>query len=146
MRNMTPWTRQRSASRGPDTPHCPGAWLPWIVVLLLLCVPLAVFWSAPSHEFVLWDDNTNIVDNPGLRSVTLDHMLGFWRTPYAHLYIPFTYTLWALTAAVSRWVTPQPIGGVSPDPRLFHSLNLLVHLLSMVVVWRIVRFLLARTM
>jgi hypothetical protein len=110
-----------------------------------MCVPLAVFWSAHSHEFVLWDDNTNIVDNPGLRSVTLDHILVFWRAPYAHLYIPLTYTLWALTAAVSQWVTPQPSGGVSLDPQLFHSLNLLVHLLSVLVVWRIVRLLLDRT-
>jgi len=43
-------------------------------------------------------------------------------------------------------VTPQPTGGVSLDPRLFHSLNLLVHLLSVLVVWRLVRLLLDRTM
>ena len=146
MRNIIHRTRQRSASRGTDSPHCLVAWLPWIVILLLMCVPLAVFWSAHSHEFVLWDDNTNIVDNPSLRSVTLDHILVFWRASYAHLYIPLTYTMWALTAGVSRWVTPQPTGGVSLDPRLFHSLNLLVHLLSVLVVWRLVRLLLDRTM
>src|SRR5262245_14472441 len=146
MRNITYWTRQRSASRGTDSPRCPVAWLPGIVVLLLMCVPLAVFWSAHSHEFVLWDDNTNIVDNPGLHSVTLDHILVFWRAPYADLYIPLTYTLWALTAAVSRWVAPQPTGGAPLDPQLFHSLNLLVHLLSVLVVWRIVRLLLSRTL
>jgi len=47
------------------------------------------------------------------------------------LYIPFTYMLWAVTAAVSRWVAPQPPDGISLDPQLFHSLNLLVHLVDM---------------
>jgi protein O-mannosyl-transferase len=117
----------------------------WKVVFLLICTPLVVFWQVHSHEFVLWDDNLNVFANPALRSVTLDTILGFWRAPYAHLYIPFTYTLWALTAAVSRWVTLQPSGGAPLDPQLFHSLNLLVHLVSVLVVWRIVRMLLGRT-
>jgi hypothetical protein len=115
------------------------------MVLLLLVVTLAVFWSVHSHEFVLWDDNKTIYDNPALRSCTLDHLLRFWRAPHMELYIPFTYMLWAVTAAVSRWVTPQPTGGALLDPHLFHSLNLLVHLLNVLVVWRIVRLLLGRT-
>jgi tetratricopeptide (TPR) repeat protein len=115
-------------------------------VFLLVFTPLVIFWQAHSHEFVLWDDNVNVFENPALRSVTLDNILGFWRAPYAHLYIPCTYTLWALTAALSRWVIPQPTGSTPIDPHFFHSLNLLVHLLSVLVVWRIVRILLGRTM
>src|SRR5262249_10105825 len=141
MRNLTHWTHPRAASRGTASPCCPVAWLPWSVVLLLMCVPLAVFWLVPSHEFVLWDDNKTVYENPALRSFTLDHMLRFWRAPHMELYIPFTYMLWAVTAAVSRWVTQQPTGGTPLDPRLFHSLNLLVHLLNVLVVWRIVRLL-----
>jgi tetratricopeptide (TPR) repeat protein len=116
------------------------------VVFLLILIPLVVFWQVHSHEFVLWDDNLNVFENPALRSVTLDNILGFWRAPYAHLYIPFTYTLWALTAAVSQWVTPQPTNGIPLDPWFFHSLNLLVHFLTVLVVWRIVRILLDHTM
>jgi Flp pilus assembly protein TadD len=115
-------------------------------VLLLMVVTLAVFWPVHSHEFLLWDDHRNISENPTLHSFSLDHILSFWRAPYMDLYIPFTYILWALTAAVSRWVSPQPTGGVPLDPHLFHSLNLLVHLLNVLVVWRIVGLLLGRTM
>jgi tetratricopeptide (TPR) repeat protein len=115
------------------------------MVLLLLVVTLAVFWSVHRHEFVLWDDNKTVYDNPALRSFTLDHLLRFWRAPHMDLYIPFTYLLWALTAAGSRWVTPPPTGGAPLDPQLFHSLNLLVHLLNVLVVWLIVRLLLGHS-
>ena len=68
MRDLTHWTHPRAACRGTDSSCCPVAWLPWIVVLLLMCVPLAVFWLVPSHEFVLWDDNggTRFVLRPRL--------------------------------------------------------------------------------
>ena len=145
MRDITPWTRRRSASHGVDSLPSPLSWLPRIVVCLLLLTPLAVFWQVHSHEFVLWDDNVNVFENPAFRSVTLDNILDFWRTPYAHLYIPITYTLWAVTAVVSRWVTPQPTNGIPLHPQLFHSLNVLVHLVSVLVVWRILRLLLDRT-
>jgi hypothetical protein len=145
MRDITHWTRQRSVSHGADSPRYPVSWLLRIVVFLLIFTPLVVFWPVHSHEFVLWDDDKHVFENPALRSITLDHFLSFWRAPYANLYIPFTYTLWALTAAVSRWVTPQPTGGTPLDPQIFHSLNLLGHLLNVLVVWRIVRLLLACT-
>src|SRR5215510_4434661 len=137
MRDITQRTRQRSTSHAADSSRCPVVWLRYLIVCFLLCMPLLVFWQAYSHEFVLWDDNVNVFENPALRSVTRDHILDFWRAPYAHLYIPFTYTVWALTAEVSRWVMPHPAGGAPLDPRVFHGLNLLVHLCSGLVVWRI---------
>ena len=88
-----------------------GLWMTWGTVLLVLVVPLAIFWPVHSHEFVLWDDNKTIYENPALRSFTLDHLLRFWRAPHMELYIPCTYMLWAVTAAVSRWVAPPPAGG-----------------------------------
>jgi tetratricopeptide (TPR) repeat protein len=123
-----------------------GLGITWGIMLLLIVVTLAVFWPVHSHEFILWDDNKTVYENPALRSFTLDHLLRFWRAPHMELYIPFTYMLWALTAAVSRWVTQQPTGGAPLDPQLFHSLNLLVHLVTVLVVWRLVRLLLSRTL
>ena len=122
-----------------------GPWMTWGIVLLLLVVPLAIFWPVHSHEFVLWDDNKTIYENPALRSFTLDHLLRFWRAPHMELYIPCTYMLWALTAAMSRWVAPQPTGDTPLDPQFFHSLNLLVHLMTVLVVWRMLCLLLGRT-
>ena len=123
-----------------------AAWISRTVVPLLILVTLAVFWRIHSHEFVLWDDPVNVSENPYLQSVTWNNTLAFWRAPYGQLYIPLTYTLWALTAAVSRWGTAHLPGTVPLDPALFHSLNLLLHLLSVLVVWRILCLLLSRTL
>jgi tetratricopeptide (TPR) repeat protein len=112
----------------------------------LILVTLAVFWRVHSYEFVLWDDPVNVSENPYLQSVTWNNILAFWRAPYYQLYIPLTYTLWALTAAVSRWGTAYLPGAALLDPAFFHSLNLLLHLLSVLVVWRILCLLLSRTL
>jgi tetratricopeptide (TPR) repeat protein len=109
-------------------------------------VPLVVFWQVSRFEFVAWDDGLHIYENPYLQSVTFDNILAFWRRPYAELYIPLTYTLWALTATLARGGLANPSGGAPFDPQVFHLLNLLVHLLNVLVVWRIVRLLLSRTL
>ena len=146
MRYLTHWVHQHFLSRGADANCRPARWISYTVMALLSLVTIAVFWLVYSHEFVIWDDDVNVSENPSLNPVTLDHILGFWRAPYKQLYIPLTYTLWAMTAAVSRWMIPNPTGSTPLDPRFFHSLNLLVHLLSVLVVWRVVRLLLDRTM
>jgi tetratricopeptide (TPR) repeat protein len=115
------------------------------VATLLILATLAVFWQVHSHAFVLWDDGLHVYDNPYLQTFTLDNIRAFWRAPYAELYMPLTYTFWALTAAVARGVSPGPPGDAPFAPLVFHLLNLLVHLLSVLVVWRLVRLLLART-
>jgi Flp pilus assembly protein TadD len=145
MRHITHRAHQRfpvgSSAANRDT----ASWLPYAVATLLILVTLAVFWQVQGHAFVLWDDGLHVYDNPYLQALTFDNIRAFWRAPYAELYIPLTYTLWALTAAVARGVSPSPTAGAPLAPQFFHALNLLVHLLSVLVVWRIVRLLLDRT-
>src|SRR2546421_2178790 len=145
MRDITHRARQRFPSGSAAASRDTGPRISQVVVPLLVLVTLAVFWQVYSYEFVLWDDGLHIYENPYLQSLTFDHILAFWHTPYAELYIPFTYTLWALTAAVSRGVTAHATAGAPLNPLFFHTLNLLVHLLSVLVVWRIVYLLLDRT-
>ncbi len=125
--------------------HRPGLQRSHTIVLLLSLVTLVVFCLVYGHAFVLWDDNVNVYENPFLNPVSLEHVLAFWRAPYAHLYIPFTYTLWALTAAISWRLPPDAAGQALLAPQLFHSLNVLVHLLSVLVVWRLIHRLLVLT-
>src|SRR5262245_44415844 len=145
MRDSMHRARQRfpdnSSTSNPDT----ASWIPHIVATLLVLVTLAVFLQVYGHEFVLWDDGLHVYENPYLQALTFDNIRVFWREPKDELYIPLTYTLWALTAAVARGIGASPTAGVPFVPQFFHTLNLLVHLLSMLVVWRIVRLLLDRT-
>jgi Tfp pilus assembly protein PilF len=113
--------------------------------LLCVLVTLAVFGQVCRFAFVLWDDSLFISENPYLQSLTFDDFVVFWRFPYAELYVPLTYTLWALTAAVSRGTSAHPYGVGPFASAWFHGLNLLGHLVCVLVVWRIVRLLLDRT-
>ena len=90
-----------------------------IAAALLMLVTLAVFWQVHSFEFVQWDDGLHIFENPYLQSVTFDNILAFWRKPYAELYIPLTYTLWALTATVSQGGRRLPPVASHSIPRCF---------------------------
>src|SRR5438552_134960 len=146
MRDIRHSKRQRSASASSAYHRDLASWLPHAVATLLILMTFVVFWQVHSYEFVLWDDGLHVFENPYFQSLTFNNILALWREPYAELYIPLTYTLWALVAAASWGRTTNATGGAPLDPRFFHTLNLLMHLLTVLVVWRIVRRLLNHTM
>ena len=114
-------------------------------MIILVFVTLVVFGPVIGHQFLAYDDSVNVYENPYFQARSLDNLLQFWRYPYEVLYAPLTYTLWALTAWAPALLTAGSSAAVAPDPRLFHSLNLLLHLLSVLIVWRILGLLLRRT-
>jgi tetratricopeptide (TPR) repeat protein len=111
-------------------------------MIILVFVSVAVFWPVIGHQFLAYDDSVNVYKNPYLQARSLNNLLHFWRYPYEGLYAPLTYTIWALAAWSPGLLTANPSAAVTPDPRLFHSLNLLLHLLSILLVWRIIVLLL----
>src|SRR5262245_12883951 len=144
MRDCTHWLLQLSFFQAAHS-RATAAWLPCLGALLCVLVTLAVFGQVSLFVFVWWDDGLFIFENPYLQALTFDHVLAFWRAPYAELYIPLPYTLWALTAALSRGTSAHPAAAGSLAPAWFHGLNLLGHLVCVLVVWRLVRLLLDRT-
>ena len=109
-----------------------------IIAALLVVLTVVVFLRVHDHEFV-WDDRIDIYENPHLTSDTGPEILVFWQKPYQHLYIPLTYTVWATIARFSK--VPTTAEGISLNPRPFHAANLFVHLLSILVVFTILRLL-----
>lgn len=114
----------------------------WIPLLLLL-VTLGVFWEVPHQQFTVWDEATHITGNQYYDPVTLPNVLYFWRHDYFGMYIPVTYTAWALIARFARTV-PVEGGGLALNPHLFHAANLLVHLLNVLLVYALLRRLVGR--
>ncbi len=108
------------------------------ILLLVVAITAVVFWQVRNFEFV-WDDRSNIVENPYLKQVTLSKTLVFWQRPYEKLYIPLTYTVWAGIAGIAEATMPNAPDKI--DPRPFHIFNLMLHLLSVVVVLFILRML-----
>ncbi len=136
----------RETSSPPLRPVRSGAWRGRILpMIILVFVTVAVFQPVIGHQFLAYDDSVDIYKNPYLQARSLDNLLHFWRYPYEGLYEPLTYTLYALAAWLPALLTANPSAAATPDPRLFHSLNLLLHLLSVLIVWRILGLLLRRT-
>ena len=110
-----------------------GFTLPFILVVLTAWT----FSPVLGAGFFYVDDAQNLTANPNLSS--LAGVLHLWSAPYQNLYIPLTYTLWALVGGVAgathRTLTPYP----------FHLLNWCVHLANTVLVYVTIRnFLLLR--
>ncbi len=104
--------------------------------LPLVLIPLAValvFQGVLSAGFVTFDDRLHVSENPAFHPVTAASTLRLWTKPTLGLYVPATYTLWAATALFAA----GPDGSLSP--RLFHAVSLLLHALSALLVFLILR-------
>jgi Flp pilus assembly protein TadD len=113
-----------------------------VISLLLLATAIAgVFARACAYPFVDWDDGINVSLNSDLnppRMVTLER---YWRSPQLGMYIPVVYSAWAGLATVPH-APMRTVEGSTLNPSVFHTANLVVHFLSSVLVWQILRRLL----
>ena len=98
---------------------------------------LVVYVPTLAFEFT-WDDNANVWANPLLNPVTWANLRTLWQAPYASLYVPMTYTVWAALAWLHQLWWPGPL---SPAP--FHGLNVLGHALNGLLVAQLLRRLLS---
>lgn len=104
--------------------------------LLVIAASAAVFSQTVEFEFINRDDDINVTANPHLNPVRADGLAELWTAPYAGLYIPLSYTLWAGVAAVSR----DGSGSAAPlDPGPFHAVNVALHALAAVLVLVLLR-------
>ncbi len=103
----------------------------WIPVGLVLIV-VASFAPTWSNDFVNWDDDLVLTDNPAFRGLSPSHLRWMVTTSHAGHYQPLTWLSYALDHAV--W---------GMDPRGYHLTNLLLHAANAVLVWMVLRSLLA---
>lgn len=102
------------------------------VRLLYIAVALAAatfLLYLPTLNFarVIWDDVTNIEENPYLRPLTFANLREIWRRPYGELYVPMVYTSYALELAIS--------GG---NAWIHHLTNATLHAASAAIVFGLV--------
>ena len=76
---------------------------------------LVVYFTSLRFGFLTWDDDVNITANPSLLGARWSEL---WGQSYYGLYVPVSYTAWALLAKLGM------------VPLYFHAANLLVHLLN----------------
>lgn len=91
--------------------------------------------------YLPFDDYQNILENPGLQSISLGGLARFWTQPYFGLYIPVTCSLWWLVSVGLQLSGAALLGSAW----LFHSVNLVLHLGNAVLVFLLVSTLLERS-
>jgi tetratricopeptide (TPR) repeat protein len=106
-----------------------------ICALLLAGIGL-VYGHVLRCDFVAWDDDINVLQNPYLNPATWSSLIFFWKAPYLRLYIPLTYSVWTAAAWFVRWRA----GAAAPlSAHLFHALNLLCQMVSGLCVFALLR-------
>ena len=122
----------------PTTGESSGALRLWRLAMGV--VVLAVFARAAAGEFVTWDDNFNLYENPHLNPPTLKGIAHYWFNFAYGLYIPLTYTVWGALALVGGH--DQQAGGL--NPWVFHGANVLLHAAAALAAFEVLRRLVSR--
>ena len=104
----------------------------WLLVLLVLLVLGRIC----AHGFTNWDDNLTLSQNPDFNPPTIHSVLHYWYTPHLSLYIPATYTIWGVLTYLSGFGASDY---VTPNPWIFHTASVLIHLASALIVFAILR-------
>ena len=114
----------------PPTPApvslAPGRWsgAEWVLAVFWVIAVFAAYWPARQGGFI-WDDDLHLLNNPVLRPG------GLFRA-----WLPGSYVFyWPLTST-AYWVEYQ-LWGLSPLG--FHLVNIALHALSAVLIWRLLR-------
>jgi protein O-mannosyl-transferase len=107
-----------------------------LIAAMLVGLVLVVFGRSLFFDFVAYDDFLHVVDNPHFHPVTFDHVMELWKAPYKSVYMPVTYSLWGVLAKVSELPVADE-QGVRFNPYIFHAVNVLLHLINVLLVWRI---------
>ena len=107
------------------------------LLLLLAIITLIVFSRVPGHEFVSWDDRDHVYENPYMNPVTSSSILHFWKKPHD---FALTYTFWAIQAKFAKTATQDSVGSTL-NPHIFHIFNLIFHILSVLIVFLILKIL-----
>ncbi len=115
-----------------SSPNTSGGRLKWLLAAGLALLAMAVFFPVVKNGFVAWDDGHNIYENPHL-GVGWDNLKWmFTNYDYAHRYLPLGWLSYSVDRAL--------FGG---GPLSYHVGNLLFHALDTVLVFMLLRWLLA---
>jgi len=111
------------------------------VIIILVLVPILIFGPAGKFGFVGWDDDIHVHNNRYLNPLTPENLLHFWRCPHEAMYIPMTFSAWALLGELSRAISP---GGTAfgLNPSIFHYANLFFHICNVLLLFGLLKLLL----
>lgn len=109
----------------------------WLLGLAILGV-VATFSPILVNGWILGDDEINIIDNDYFFPVSWQNLLQLWSRSYHDMYIPVSYGLFAAESVLSRLLAGDgPMASIRP--LVFHATSLTLHLISVLLVGRMLR-------
>src|ERR1700733_2256557 len=121
----------------------PGSLVVLLCVAAILAITAYIYRPVLHAQFINWDDDLHLTDNPDFDPPALWRIGQFWDTGISGLYIPVAYSAWMLIGTATMRASPAGPGKYL-RPRPFHEANLTAHLLTVAVVWLVLRRLLSR--
>lgn len=115
----------------------------WPARLLIAVALLLTLFRLCGSDFTWWDDHLTIHQNALLNPPTLKSLAFYWTEPTLGLYVPITYTVWAVLAKLA-YVRYPVDDAIFLNPWFFHTANVLVHLVSTWLAFGILRRLFRR--
>jgi tetratricopeptide (TPR) repeat protein len=112
-----------------------------LVGLIVFAAVFAGMSRICTHDFVDWDDAHTLYRNPRLNPVSEETLRFYWTHGEYGLYMPGTYTIWAGLAKLAR-TSEMDTRGVQLNPRVFHTVSVLLHAGAAVVMFLLLRRLL----
>lgn len=102
---------------------------------VLVLVPVLLFLPVYRFSFVTLDDTLHVYRNPAFESLTAPRLWELLLRPFQGLYIPVTYFVWGIESALTRWLLSPVVRPI--DARLFHVVNLVLHVINTLLVYQI---------
>jgi hypothetical protein len=115
---------------------------PRFIAAVVVVSVLAVYGRLCTSDFTWYDDSATIHHNPSFNPPTWPKVMAYWTQWGADapmgLYIPLTYTFWGALSAMAYSPRVDP-AGIHLNPWVFHTANVVLHGLSSVVVFALLR-------
>ncbi len=135
-----------ASAAGDDSETAASADYPRLYAAALLVIFLVVVWRGVGRHQFVYDDLALVVQNEYLVPLTWSNVAHFWdwRTPYANMYTPVTFSVLAIEAHLAL----KPIDGDEAQLQagVFHYGNLAVHIACTLVIFMVLCDLAGRTL
>lgn len=116
------------------TDAVPGRWRRRVGVGLVVAITALLYLPALDNGFTNWDDDKQVVANPVIRDLSAEGLNRIFSSFTVSLYQPLTSLVFAVQYRFFEL-----------DPRVYHTVNVLLHLANILLVYVLVRSLSQRT-
>src|SRR5881296_4156306 len=120
--------RHQQERREPQAHASTRRWVFWLLPVLIALVTVVPFLPTLDNQFVNWDDDDNLVENPQYRGLGWTPLRWMWTTSHIGHYAPLTWMTFGLDYVL--WGM-NPVG--------YHLTNLLLHAANAAVFYLVAR-------